>query len=89
MQVIMHLSHKNHTILYFSHITPYSLATVGFTQSEYSVDEDDGLITVVLILSNPLSTDINVLVRDTNGSATGIILDITIIVNNKIINRLF
>ena len=75
MQVIINLPHKNHTQfnkhVYFSHITPYSLATVGFTQSEYIVDEDDGLVTVVLILSNPLSTDIIVLVRDTNGSATG------------------
>ena len=58
--------------IYFSHIILYSLATVGFNQSEYSVDEDDGLAIVVLILSNPLSTDITVLVEDTNGSATGI-----------------
>ena len=49
-----------------------SLATMGFNQSEYSVDEYDGLVTVILILSNPLSTDITVLVKDTNGSASGI-----------------
>ena len=71
--------------MYFSHITLCSVATVGFTQSEYSVDENDGLVTVVLILSNPLSTDITVLVKDTNGSATGIIFDVTIIVNNNVI----
>ena len=45
---------------------------MGFNQSEYSVDEDDGLVTVVLILSNPLSTNITVLVKDSDGSATGI-----------------
>ena len=44
---------------------------MGFNQSQYSVVEDDGLVTVVLILSDPLSTDFTVLVKDTNGSATG------------------
>ena len=49
----------------------YSLATVRFHQSDYSVDEHDGLAKLVLVLSNPLSTDISVQVNDTNGSATG------------------
>ena len=44
---------------------------MGFNQSEFSVHEDDGLAKIVLILSNPLLTDITILVRDSNGSATG------------------
>ena len=70
----MHLTHK---ITQFNdwQVECYSLfpiATVGFNQSEYTVDEDDGLVIVVIILSNPLSTDITVLLEDNNGLATGI-----------------
>ena len=42
-----------------------------FDQSYYSVDEHDGLAKLVLVLSNPLSTDISVQVNDTDGSAIG------------------
>ena len=49
----------------------YSLANVSFEQSAYGVDEDNGPARPVLVLSNPLSTDIIVQVNATNGSATG------------------
>ena len=45
--------------------------TVMFSQSMYSVDEDDGPARPVLVLSNPSSTDITVEATDTEGSATG------------------
>ena len=45
--------------------------TVNFSQSTYSVDEDDGPAQPVLVLSNPSSTDITVQVRSKNKTATG------------------
>ncbi|XP_065884189.1 uncharacterized protein [Dysidea avara] len=45
--------------------------TVNFSQSTYSVDEDDGPAQPVLVLSNPSSTSITVQVFTTAGSATG------------------
>ena len=47
------------------------VTTVMFSQSTYSVNEDDGPARAVLVLSNPSSTDINVQVTTTDGSATG------------------
>ena len=44
--------------------------TVSFSESSYSVDENDGVIELTLILSNPSSTDINVHMMDNIGSAT-------------------
>ena len=45
--------------------------TVLFQQSTYSVDENAGPAQPVLVLSNPSSTDFNVTVTNTDGSATG------------------
>ena len=45
--------------------------TVSFSQSTYSVNEDDGPAQPVLVLSNPSSTDITVQVRDNGNTATG------------------
>ena len=42
-----------------------------FNQSMYSVNEDAGQVQPVLVISNPLSTDITVQVTNTYGSATG------------------
>ena len=42
-----------------------------FNQSTYNVDEDDGPVQPVLLLSNPSSTDITISVFSTDGSATG------------------
>ena len=45
--------------------------TVSFNQSVYSINEPDGPVQPVLVLSNPSSTDITVTVSNTGGSATG------------------
>ena len=45
--------------------------TVNFNQSTYSVSEDDGPAQPVLVLSNPSSTNITILVRNKNKTATG------------------
>ena len=45
--------------------------TVSFEQSTYSVNENAGPAQPVLVLSDPLSTDITVSVYNTDGSATG------------------
>jgi len=44
-------------------------ATVTFSQSTYSVDEDAGPAQPVLVLSNPSSTDITVQITDTQNTA--------------------
>ena len=48
-----------------------TVSTVTFNQSTYNVDEDDGPAQLVLVLSNPSSTDITISVFSTDGSATG------------------
>ena len=45
--------------------------TVSFNQSTYMVNEDEGPAQPVLVLSNPSSTDITVIVNVTDGSANG------------------
>ena len=45
--------------------------TVTFSQSTYSVSEGAKTAQIVLILSNPSSTDITVVVYNTNGIAFG------------------
>ena len=42
-----------------------------FNQSTYSVDENDGPAQPVLVLSNPSSMSFDVIVTNTDGSATG------------------
>ena len=42
-----------------------------FNQSMYNVDEDNGPAQLVLVLSNPSSSDITVQVITEDGSATG------------------
>ena len=45
--------------------------TVTFNQSTYNVSEGARTVQPVLVLSNPLSTDITVVVYNTNGTAFG------------------
>jgi len=47
------------------------LVAIGFNQSTYTVDEDDGPAQPVLVLSSPSSTDITVQVRSNDVTATG------------------
>ena len=46
-------------------------ATVRFQQQTYTVNETDGRVEPVLVLSNPSSSVITVQVFSTDGSATG------------------
>jgi len=51
-------------------LIPHVVA-VSFNQSTYSIDEDEGPAQPVLVLSNPLSTDITVQVTSNDITATG------------------
>ena len=44
---------------------------VNFEELTYSVDENDGTVELVLLLSDSLSTDVTIQVVTTDGSATG------------------
>ena len=46
-------------------------ATVSFEQEAYNVNEDNGRVEPVLVLSNPSSSVITVQVFSIDGSATG------------------
>ena len=46
-------------------------ATVSFEQQTYNVNESNEKVQVVLVLSNPSSTDIIIEVVNTDGSAIG------------------
>ena len=46
------------------------VTTISFNQSTYSVYENNGPVQPVLVLSNPLSVDIDVQVRDSSVAAT-------------------
>ena len=59
------------------------LVAVRFSQSTYSVDEDDGPAQPVLILSNPSSTNITVRVRSNDITATGEYINININFNDS------
>ena len=48
-----------------------TVATVSFNESAYSVNENEGPVQLVLVLSNPSSTDVTVEVTDRGGTATG------------------
>ena len=50
---------------------PFVVCAVSFSQSTYSVNEDDGPAQPVLVLSNPSSINITVQVINTDGSAVG------------------
>ena len=50
----------------------YSIAaTISFSQSMYSVGENEGPVQPVLVLSYPSSTDVTVRVADEMNTATG------------------
>ena len=67
-------------LFYFSYIiTVYLRAvnaypidlTVNFEQPNYTINETDRIVRLVMVLSNPSSTNISVQVSSTDGSATG------------------
>ena len=47
------------------------VATVSFDQSSYNVSEKDGQVQVMLVLSNPSSTDISIEIDNMNIAALG------------------
>ena len=49
----------------------FVVIVITINQSTYSVDESNGLVRPVLVLSNPSSTDITVQVKDNGNTATG------------------
>ena len=58
----------------------FALATiVMFNQSMYNVDEDTGPAQLILVLSNPSSSDITVHVVTEDRSATGEYCSITLV----------
>ena len=56
--------------IHMMHFFPTAI-TVMFNQTVYSVTEGNGPAQPVLVLSNPSSTQFNVTVTSTDGSATG------------------
>ena len=59
--------------MYQWYYAQYIDISVNFSQSTYSIEEDDGPVQLMLLLSNPSPTDITVEVYsiDINGSASG------------------
>ena len=49
----------------------HTAATVSFSQSVYTINENEGPVEPVIVLSNPSSTDVTVQVTDGGGTATG------------------
>ena len=47
------------------------VANISFSQPMYSVNENEGSVQPVLVLSNPSSTNVTVQVTDEGGTATG------------------
>ena len=52
-------------------IPTYLVANVSFERQSYTVNETDGSIQLLLVLSNPPTNVITVKVFTTNGSAVG------------------
>ena len=74
---IEHYIHLSHSVLVYTYtyISHFSLVvviyTVSFNQMIYSATEDSMVAQVTLVLDNPPSTDINIEVITTDGSAIG------------------
>ena len=49
----------------------YIVATVFFSRLSYNVKESDGSVELRLILSNPSSTNITVMINEAGKTATG------------------
>lgn len=58
-------------MVFNSYLLSYLTVAISFEQQTYYVNEDDGEVKPVLVLSNTLSAAITVEVFITNGSATG------------------
>ena len=58
-------------IVAFINCNLFYVVTVNFSQSTYSVNENDGKVQLELVLNNALATSMMVRVLTTNGSAIG------------------
>ena len=65
---IINLLFSNNANVYSYHFVDI---VVNFEEFTYSVDEDNGTVELVLLLSDSLSTDVTIQVVTTDGSATG------------------
>jgi len=45
--------------------------TVSFSKSNYGVNENDGVVELILVLSNPLSSDVTIRITTFDREATG------------------
>ena len=77
--------HEHHFLLLytFTFIMHYIAVSVSFNQSTYMINENDGLVQPVLVLSNSVATDITLQVITNDITATGEY--ISIIINNMFI----
>ena len=57
--------------LFSNHTSLFADATVYFSQSTYSVNEDDGTVQLVLTLNTSITVDVTVLVRSNDVTANG------------------
>ena len=67
------------TVIFFLFLL---VITVSFVQSTPSVNENDGPVQPVLVLSNPSATDAVVEVFNTDGTATGEYCSILMTINH-------
>jgi len=67
-------------IILFTATTTFA-TSVNFSQSTYSVGEDNGSVQPVLVLSNPSMTDITVEIEYINGATTGMLFLILQVIN--------
>ena len=65
---IINLLFSNNAVVYSYHFIDI---VVNFEELTYYVNEDNGTVEVVLLLSDSLSTDVTIQVLTTDGSATG------------------
>ena len=49
----------------------HTAATVFFSQPVYTINENEGQVEPVIVLSNPSSIDVTVRIRERRGTATG------------------
>ena len=67
--IYLHLSGFSVFIIFDLFYGYNAVASVSFNQPTYSVNESDGMVQLVLLLSNQSTTDITVQVIDSDNSA--------------------
>jgi len=57
--------------VFVTYVLLYTDVTISFNQPLYNINENDGILQPVLVLSNPSSFDATVRVRDAKKTAKG------------------